>query len=166
MNPKVVMLVLVILVLLFFVGVGRGLTQNGSISLEEFPSWVENLGDLLPRKRATLTDVLRSNNDSACLNRSAGLLTVPANLSCRYTLAPDSWPRLLELKLGAGLLAQVELHQPVKASGFLGKTHRENLESGDTVELDLFPQRNKNSRLQLVVLCRELTTACVLQILE
>jgi hypothetical protein len=162
MNQKTILVVLVVIGLLFFVGIGRGFMQVK----EEMPPWVKNIGTLIPKIRASFEAVVRSNHDSICLDSEARLLNVPAGFNCRYTLTSSFLPRSLTLELASGRAADVELYQPVNDRGVLGITYAKKLEIEEAASIDLFAQRSKNSRIQLSISCLDPTENCRLQIEE
>lgn len=162
MNQKVVLVLLAMIGLLFFMGIGRGFMQEK----KEMPDWVENIGDMFPERNATFDAIHQSNDDAACLDNGLRELTVPARFNCRYTLKSSFLPRDLTLELASGSAVHITLDQPVNDRGLLGKTFDEELKTRDKASIDLFPQRSKNSRIMLFVLCQDLEESCLLHIEE
>jgi hypothetical protein len=166
MKPKPLMLVLGLLGLIAFIGVGRGLFQEQASSGAEFPDWISRMDEWVPKQVVKIEDISSSGSPAACLNRRESLLVIPSGGLCRYALSDGTWPRRLVLEMQAGGLAKVEIHQPLKENGATGKIADELVQSGGEAELNIPGKRVKKGRTLLVVGCLDPTAACALRIAE
>ena len=105
LNPKVLVAVLVILVVLFVVGVGYGLASGGSEPGLEIPAsrdeWMARLGRRVgPEEVRPIT--------LGCLQQNT-IILAPGN-TCTVEVVPSGWPvRTLALVLEQGSGAALEL---------------------------------------------------------
>jgi hypothetical protein len=166
MKAKPLLLVLALLGLFAFIGVGRGILQPQAPAGAEIPDWVSRFGQMVPKQTFKSEEISLSGSPASCLNRREGQLVVPPNGLCRYTLAEGTWPRRMVLRVQSGALAQVEIHQPLKENGATGKTAGELVQNGGEVELDVLGKRVKKGRTMLVVGCLDPAAGCVLQVKE
>ena len=105
MNPKVLVAILVILVLLFVVGVGYGLARGGNEPGLEIPAsrdeWMARLGRRVgPEEVRPIT--------LGCLQQNT--ITLAPGGTCAVEVVPSSWPvRTLALVLEQGSGVTLEL---------------------------------------------------------
>ncbi len=127
MNPKVLILLLVILTALFLLGAGLGLRQEKTSGGPfEPPAWAANLEERFVPKTHLSTEDIRSANPSACLEGLAqGSLSLNPGQSCAFDIAKVGGllggpVRRLEVCLGkwAGPGAEGDC-QPLETNGQL-----------------------------------------------
>jgi len=100
-NPKVVIVLLVLVVVLFAVAMGVGATRPAE-SVSGGPDWLQSLGARLGARQA-LRDEDLSGAIGACPDRLLGSFVLPAGLSCTWFFKDSSAPvRTLSLELAAG----------------------------------------------------------------
>jgi hypothetical protein len=160
MNLKTGIVILAVLALCFFTGVGNGVLRTNNSSTGAAPPWSHDLDNLF-RVKATVDDVLSSSNASCLINRAARRLTVPAGQTCTYTLSTAFLPRSLELATSGSAI--VTIRQPVKEDGTLGKTAEEPLGGGPSKTFRISSRQSKNDRIELIIFC---PAGCVLDIVE
>jgi hypothetical protein len=166
MNLKTGIVILAVLGLCFFTGVGNGLLRTNDSSTGDPPPWSRDL-DSLFRVKATVDDVLSGSPSGSCLiNRATRRLTVPPGQLCTYTLSTALLPRRISLQLVAGFQANVQVNQPIKEDGTRDITDNENLGGGTSRPFRISSRQSKNDRIELRITCLDVTTGCVLQILE
>jgi hypothetical protein len=161
MNLKTGLVLLVVLALCFFVGVGNGLLRTNDSSTGNAPPWSRRLDSLFPRGKITFNNV---SGSSSCLNSNTRRLTVPAGQTCRYTLSTGRLPRKISLKLSEGTSVIIRIYQPV--DGTPKQITEETLGVGTSMEFRVPTRQSKADRDQLEISCLDLTNQCVLQILE
>ena len=164
MNLKTGIVILALLALCFFAGVGNGLLRTNDPSPGDPPLWSYDL-DSLFRVKATVDDVLSSSPSGSCLiNRVTQRLTVSAGQFCTYTLSTALLPRRISLQLVAGFQANVQVNQPVKEDGTTDITAEETLWGGTSKSFRISSRQSKNDRIELRITCQDLSTPCVLLI--
>ncbi len=115
MNPKLLIVLVVLLIILFVVGTGAGIANgNKSPSLDQ--PWVAFFGDLLT-PHVGINDISvnpQPPNPVGCVvDQSAKNFTVPQFATCTYTINSSSRDvrRLVLRLLGEGFSAAVGLNQ-------------------------------------------------------
>ncbi|HVU10447.1 MAG TPA: hypothetical protein VHD90_04175 [Phototrophicaceae bacterium] len=109
--PKILIVVLIMIAVIFFVGIGVG--ASGGIAGFSIDSLTSQFSGLLPAPALSLSDITDASN---CLNTTLRRIVVPAVGSCEFNIAQaDATLRALKLKIAPG--QTVQIHQtsaPVK----------------------------------------------------
>ena len=175
MNLKTGIVVLVLLALCFFAGVGNGLLRTNDTSTPPpgastptNPPWADSIDKLFPRGIVTFNDVSSSNN--SCLDPKTQRLTVPALTSCEYTLPPATLPKKIFLCLSSGTSALVTTFQPGDGDATPPPTPapltKKTLGTGTSMEFRAPIRQSANNTNQLSIFCQDLATPCSLRILQ
>jgi hypothetical protein len=104
MNPKVLLVIVIVLALLFVAGTAVGVSrQNGDIE-NLSPAWLERAGGLLSREQGLTVDDLMASTPATCRQQlRQGVFDFPDGGSCRLDIAASSAPiRTLSLALRQG----------------------------------------------------------------
>ncbi len=104
MNPKVLLVIVIVLVLLFVAGTAVGVSRhNGEIDSLS-PDWLARAGGLLSREQGLTANDLAATTPAACRQQlRQGVFDFPEGGSCRLDIAASSTPiRTLSLELRQG----------------------------------------------------------------
>ena len=111
MDPKLLIVVVVFLVLLFAAGVSMGFTVGGDGGGGGgfSPSWVTGLGDMMVREKALGAKDVDSADPADCLERlRQGRLELAQGQRCHLTIAPSrERVRTVSLRLDQGSAAEL-----------------------------------------------------------
>jgi len=113
MNPKVLLIILAVLVLLFVVGTAVGISRQNGETESLSPAWLERAGGLLSREQGLTTDDLAATTPATCRQQlQQGAFVFPEGGSCRLDIAASSAPiRTLSLELRQGTADVVVLQR-------------------------------------------------------
>jgi hypothetical protein len=149
LNPKVLMVVLVLLVVLAIVGMGVGLTRQDDSPDEVDPGrgWVARLQSLVGGRQALVADDLSRTLPPACRDLIARRrLDMTAGSECLLFIDESSAPvRMLALRLESAAAAVVEL----RPNDEHALQVRQRFPAGDTLRLTV---RERGGRLRLTCL--------------
>jgi hypothetical protein len=116
MNPKVAAVLLVILVALFMLGAGFGLTGDDSQPVDVGPSWVERIGTFLGLMKPLDSEEIGATTPSGCRQQLLqGTVLVSSVTGCTFLIKKSSSMlpviRTFTLSLEEGANARVILAQ-------------------------------------------------------
>ena len=159
MNPKLFIVLLVILGLIFFVGIGVGIGQDDESPPDMADAdWVQSYKEWIPTSQAGVDDITRAV-PASCLNEAQQRLSVPGGESCQLTWQPAANQRTLRLRLTAGDGADLILVQTVQEDGDTLTSREEDVAAGQTVEMDIYRRQTDQDTIQLAISCH-LGDAC------
>lgn len=159
MNPKLFIALIVILALAFAIGVGVGIGQDddGPPDLSS-ADWVESFKAWLPSSQASVDDIVRAA-PSGCLSEAQERLNVPAGGTCQVAWQPAANQRTIRLRMTAGDGADLILVQTVQPDGDTLTSREEDVNVGQTVEMDIYRRQTDQDIIQLAISCH-LGDAC------
>jgi hypothetical protein len=113
MNPKVLLVIVVVLVLLFVAGTAVGVSRQNGGTESLSPAWLEQAGGLLSREQGLAVDDLMASTPATCRQQlRQGAFDFPEGGSCRLDIAASSAPiRTLSLELRQGTADVVVLQR-------------------------------------------------------
>ncbi|GAB4159812.1 MAG: hypothetical protein Fur0021_31130 [Candidatus Promineifilaceae bacterium] len=159
MNPKLFIILIVILGVVFTVGIGVGIGQD-----DEAPpdltdeNWVESFKEWIPTSQADVDDIKRAA-PSGCLNEAQQRLSISAGQTCQLTWQPAANQRVIRLRMTAGDGADLILVQTVQPDGDMLTSREEDVAVGQTVEMDIYRRQTDQDIIQLAISCH-LGDAC------
>jgi hypothetical protein len=141
MNPKLVVAVLVILVVVFAGTIGVGLTRGDDPGEAHTPGWTERIGESAGlNRRLDPSNDLGASSPSACRGQFiAGELELGAGVGCTFLVRESSsivpFVRTFTVAVEEGGPARVTVQQPDHV------TVKERISAGaDPVEFDVYAQ--------------------------
>jgi hypothetical protein len=138
MNPKLLLALVALLIVIFIAGVGLGFTGDDGAIPGDMPSWVGWLEGVLVGEQRVETDDIRIANPPGCLEQwQQREIVLNQGGQCLLEVRSSSAPvRTLALQLRQGLVAEVELIP----AGDRGINVEQRIEAGeDPVKLQVFP---------------------------
>lgn len=168
MSTRVALVLLIVLAVLFFVGIGVGAGQEDDFSSADFGAWRARIGRferLIPRGVVDAAAVRRAEPGSCFADAAAQLTAAPGD-ACRLTLEPARGARDLFVRLVGGDSAEAVLVQPANDEGE-PITARSDLRPNRTETLAVFRRRSDADTLTFTVICDALSESnCVVRLEE
>ena len=137
MNPKLLLALVALLVVIFIAGVGLGFTGDDGAIPDDTPSWVDWLEGVLGGEQRVETDDVRIANPPGCLAQwQQREIVLNQGGQCSLEVRSSSAPvRTLVIQLTEGFAAEVELIP----TGDQGINVEQRIEAGeDPVKLQVF----------------------------
>ena len=156
--PKILMVVLVVLVLLFVGTLFMGNGQNSGSDADLGPGWIQSIQQSFARPEPFDFKEISAATPTGCLRQDGKALVVAANRTCTYTLAKSSTNvRRIVLKANTTGIAKLSLAQKVQGKNAVEARQTLPLSKGgdnNPDHLDLYQDGG-----QLTIQCQPAPTA-------